>query len=111
MKVSELLQALELEVHSAGNGEADVFCGVVGDLLSFVMGHAPEGATWVTIQNHVNVAAVAVLREIPLILLSDGRKPAPELVERCRSETLALASSPLSAFELCGKLYGLGLKG
>ncbi|MDD4364842.1 MAG: serine kinase [Synergistales bacterium] len=111
MKVAALLQSLALDVHCSGNAEAEVRHGTVGDLLSFVMGRCPEQAVWVTIQNHVNVAAVAVLREIPLIILSDGRQPVPELTRRCGDEKIALASSPMSAYEICGRLYALGLKG
>lgn len=111
MKVAALLEALALEVHCPGQGDAEIRRGTVGDLLSFVMGRCPEAAVWVTIQNHVNVAAVALLRDVPLIILSDGRRPAPELTKRCLEEEIALASSPLSAYELCGKLYAQGIEG
>lgn len=111
MKVAAVLEALALEVHCPGRSDAEIRRGTVGDLLSFVMGHCPEEAAWVTIQNHVNVAAVAVLRDVPLVILSDGRQPAPELTERCLKETIALASSPLSAYEICGRLYAQGIEG
>lgn len=109
--VSSLIESLCLDVHNGGDGGRAVSRGVVGDLLSFVMGGAPEGAAWVTLQTHVNLAAVAVLKEIPLVILASGRKPDPELLERCRKENIALATAGGSPFDICGALHDLGLKG
>ncbi len=110
MKISEVFRSLDLEIHVEGDLERALSGGVVGDLLSFVMKVASEGNGWITVQNHVNVAAVAVLKEIPFILLASGRAPSPELVDRCRQEGITLATSTLDAYPLCGKLYELGLK-
>jgi hypothetical protein len=75
------------------------------------MGSAPEQAAWVTIQTHVNVAAVAVLREIPLVILAGGREPSPDLVERCDREGVALGTTFLSPFAVCARLHALGVEG
>jgi hypothetical protein len=110
LKISEVFRSLDLEIHVEGDLGRALSGGVVGDLLSFVMKVAGEGNIWITVQNHVNVAAVAVLKEIPFILLASGRVPSPELVDRCRQEGITLAASALDAYPLCGKLYELGLK-
>ncbi len=111
MTVSSLIESLKLDVHNGGDGDRPVSHGVVGDLLSFVMGGAPEGAAWVTLQTHVNLAAVAVLKDIPLVILASGRTPDPELLERCRKENITLATAIDSPFDVCGALHDLGLKG
>jgi hypothetical protein len=110
MRIKEICEKLGLKVYVEGNGDQEVYQGVAGDLLSFIMRTAPEGAVWVTIQNHVNVAAVAVLKDIPFIILASEREPLQELIENCAKENIALASSNLGAFNLCGKLYELGVK-
>ena len=110
MKVKEICEKLGLTVYVEGNGDQEVERGVVGDLLSFIMRTAPDGAVWVTIQNHVNVAAVAVLKDITFVVLASGREPLQELIDSCSKENITLASSQLDAFKLCGKLYELGLK-
>ncbi|MEN2997396.1 MAG: serine kinase [Acetomicrobium sp.] len=110
MKVKEVCEKLGLNVHVQGDLDKEVHQGVVGDLLSFIMRTAPEGAVWVTIQNHVNVAAVAVLKDIPFIVLASGREPLQELIDSCRKENITLTSSKQDAFNLCGKLYELGIK-
>ncbi len=110
MKIKEICEKLGLTIYVEGNMDQDVKKGVVGDLLSFIMRTAPDGAVWVTIQNHVNVAAVAVLKDISFIILASGREPLQELIDSCKKENITLASSELDAFKLCGKLYELGLK-
>lgn len=110
MRISEVFRSLDLEIHVEGDLGKTLSGGVAGDLLSFVMKVAGEGSVWITVQNHVNVAAVAVLKEIPFVLLASGRVPSPELVDRCRQEGITLATSALDAYPLCGKLYELGLK-
>lgn len=111
MNVREIIEKLGARVASPGDGERSLSRATVGDLLSFVMGNCPEEAAWITIQTHVNVAAVAVLKDIPLIIIASGRPSSPELAERCREENIALVESGSSSFDLSGKLFELGLRG
>ena len=109
MTVEQICAALETRVFVPGKGDKEVSSVSAGDLLSYVMGTAQEGALWVTIQTHLNVAAVAVLKDVPFILIASGRKPEKELVDRCLSEGITLACTRLSAFEAAGRLWEAGL--
>lgn len=111
MTVRDVLEKIGVEVLCEAGADRPVTGAVVGDLLSFVMGNAPEGAVWVTVVAHVNVAAVAVLKDLPCILLAAGREAAPDFLERCRREEIAVGRSPRSPFDLCGALWELGLRG
>lgn len=111
MTVSEICGALGGEVQCAGDGGREITGATAGDLLSFIMGTAPEGAAWVTVQAHLNVAAVAVLKDLPLIIIASGRKAPDDLIERCNTENIAIISVPDSLYATCVKLAGLGLKG
>ena len=111
MTVSEICKALGGEVQCEGNGAREITGATAGDLLSFVMGTAPEGAAWVTVQAHLNVAAVAVLKDLPLIIIASGRKAPEDLIERCRTEEIAILSVPETLYSVCIKLSQLGLKG
>ena len=73
----------------------------VGDFLSRVMGKAPSGCVWLTVMSNVNVAGVATLAEIGAIVLCEGVEPDANLVERCKSEKIALLKSPLAVYEAC----------
>ncbi len=85
--------------------------GYASDLLSDVMANARKGDIWITLQIHQNIVAVAVLKEISAIVVINGRKPEPELLEKAAKERIPVLTSPLPAFELIGKLYGLGVSG
>lgn len=109
--LGEICQELGAEVHAEGNLGKEARKVVVGDLLSFIMGSDAEGAAWVTIQSHLNVAAVAVLKEIPIIIIAAGRQPAGDLRERCLTEGITLVTAGASIFDVCLKLGAMGLEG
>lgn len=109
--LEKICQELGAEVHVAGDLAREVEKVVVGDLLSFIMGSDAEGAAWVTIQSHLNVAAVAVLKDIPVIIIAAGRRPADDLRDRCQTEGITLLTAQDSIFDVCLKLGALGLKG
>jgi hypothetical protein len=111
MKISDLSELQDLEVIVPGNPDREITGGVAGDLLSCVMAEAEPGMIWVTIQVHVNVAAVAVLRDVSGIVLASGRKPNPDLVEKCREESLFLGVCSRKAFDACVALHALGVRG
>ena len=73
----------------------------VGDFLSRVMGKAPSNSVWITVMSNVNVAGVAVLAEIKIVVLCEGVVPAPQPVDRCREENIALVTTDKGAYECC----------
>jgi hypothetical protein len=112
MNSSELIQRLDLKVFAGRKDSARTISGgYVSDLLSDVMAHGRKDQLWVTLQIHPNIIAVAVLKELAAIVLVNGREPAPETIEQANHKHVAVYGTSLSAFELVGRLYGLGLKG
>ena len=65
------------------------------------MGKAPSNSIWITVMSNVNVAGVAVLAEIKIVVLCEGVVPAPQLVDRCREENIALVTTDKGAYECC----------
>ncbi len=107
--VAELADGLGLEIACASSealGRA-VTGGYAGDLLSWVMGRAPGGAAWVTIMSNPNVAAVAVMADLPCVILAEHVVPDDALKERALRENVALLRSPLGAYELSCQLRDL----
>ena len=89
----------------------EVTGGYVGDLLSDVIANSKPGYVWMTMQVHVNIVAVAVLKELSAIILVNGRQPAEETLRKAQDEKVPILTSPLPAFELAGRLYALGVGG
>jgi DRTGG domain. len=57
--------------------------------------------------SNVNVAAVAVLTDISMIILAEGVKPDANLLKRAELENLSVYSSPMSSYELSWKLHDM----
>lgn len=91
--------ALDISVHGV----------YVGDLLSWVMGHGQPEQAWITVQGHVNVIAVAVLRELSCIIVAENAEIAQDMIERAKEEKIAVLRCKMSAYEACRKLIELGL--
>lgn len=69
-----------------------------GDFLSRVMGKAPSKSCWLTVMNNVNVAGVAMLADVSLVLICEGVKPDERLVEKCKSEEISLLTTDLDVY-------------
>ena len=109
MKLHKIIDQLELHIlcdtpakeHIEGNG------GSTGDLLSDGMGALEEQQIWITIQTHRNVIAVATLKEAAAVILVKGSELEEEALHLAQEEGLCVCSTPLSAFEVSGKLFEL----
>lgn len=98
MKINEIITKLSAKVQYIGNENVEISSGYVGDFLSFVMGKAPSDCAWFTVMNNVNVAAVALLAEIGVIVCCEGVKADEKLVERVQKEHLNLIETDLDIF-------------
>ena len=90
---------------------AAVSCGYTCDLLSWVMAHGEAGMAWITVQTHMNVVAVATLHDMACVIVPEGAAIPDEVAAKAEEEGIAMLSSPKSAYELCGQMYGAGLMG
>ena len=107
MKIRELLPLLEAKCLTPGAAlEKEVRCGYTCDLLSWVMAHGEEGMAWVTVQTHMNVIAVAVLSEMACVILPENIPMEQESLDKAAAEGMCVISSPLSGYEICGRMHG-----
>jgi hypothetical protein len=91
--------------------EAEVRTGYASDLLSDVLANSVEGDLWVTRQTHLNIVAIAVMRDLSGILLVNGAHPDPDTVEKAVEKMVPIFRTPLPTFEVVGRLYQLGISG
>jgi predicted transcriptional regulator len=108
MTVQEITEALNLAIYTAGAGmEREIEGGYVSDLLSDVMGFAREGEVWITLQSHVNVVAIASLKELAAIILVKDIKPDEAVLEKAEEEGIPVLGTGEETFVLSGKLFQL----
>ena len=109
MKLKKIIDELGLcEVFLANEkaGDLDVLSAYCGDLLSDVLAHVQPHAIWFTIQAHVSVIAVAQLRDVVCVVLTNGAAPDPQAIAKAREQGVNLCSSTESSAALCMKLAG-----
>lgn len=106
--IREVVEKLSLDVKTT---RGDLGRGINGcyisDLLSDVMANAKEGELWITLQTHPNIVAVAALKNLAGIVITNNRTPEGETLKKAEDERITLAVSPLSTFEAGGVLYKL----
>ena len=81
------------------------------DLLSNVMATCPGHCLWITVQCHINVVGVASLLDVQAVILVGGGVPELSVLKKAREVGVTLLATNDSAFNLCGKLYNLGVRG
>ncbi len=112
MTVAEMMQRVGLEVKTAaGELDVEVTGGYACDLLSAVIANAAEGNVWVTWHSHPNIVAVAILAKLSAVILVSGRQPEEATVCKAEEEGLPILLSKMPAFEVIGRLYGMGITG
>ena len=99
MKINELIEKLNANVVNLIDGNLELSTGYCGDFLSFVMGKAPSGCAWFTVMNNVNVCAVATLAEVGIIVICEGVKSTPELIEKVKLQGINLIETEYDVFE------------
>lgn len=112
MNLADIVQALELQVCAGADwvGRKEVTGGYACDLLSYVMAKGKEGNLWLTVQGHPNIVAVASLVNLAGVVVTEGSKIDPATIEKANQEGVPILTTPLTTYELAGRLYDLGVK-
>jgi hypothetical protein len=84
--------------------------GYASDLLSCVVAGAQPGNLWVTLQAHMNVVAVASLREVSAVILTENAQPDADVVEKANDQGVVLLSTEKPSYEIVGKLWEMGIR-
>ena len=99
MRVKELSEKLQYEIVTAGDMEREVTGCYIGDLLSWVMGHASPGNLWITIMSNINVVAVAVLTEVSCIILAEDVDLDDLALKKALDQGVCILRTKESAYE------------
>lgn len=104
MTVTKLIEILDLTVFAAPEPDREVTGGYTGDLLSWVMGRAQAGDAWITIMSNQNVAAVAALSDAACVILAEGVRPDPDLLNKAQTQGVNLLGTEKSSFQAAVEL-------
>lgn len=106
MNIRELVNRLSLDVKTKGGDiEKEIKGCYISDLLSDVMANAKEGDIWITLQTHPNIVAVATIKNLAGIIITNNRTPETDTLKKADDEHISIAISPLSTFKVGGVLY------
>ena len=64
---------------------------------------------WVTVQAHMNVVAVAALREVSAVIITENSQPEADVVEKANQQGVILLSTAEPSYQTTGKLWELGI--
>jgi hypothetical protein len=92
------------------DGRVKIERGYASDLLSDVIANAEKNDIWVTMQVHVNIIAVAALKDVAAIVIVSHHKPADETIAIAKQKGVCVLGTGMTAFETCGRLYAVGIR-
>ncbi len=104
------LAALELfDTIVMENGNQVLEDAYTGDLLSDVMGNAPDQSVLITIQAHKNTVAVASLAGIQAIVICNNRSVPSDMAQAAKDEDIAIFTTKETQFSAsCAIAIALG---
>jgi hypothetical protein len=111
VRLSLIESALSLVCLAPPREDRAIAAGFASDVLSEVLGRAPQGCLLVTAQHNLNVIAVAAYTDIAGIIVTSGYRPTDEVLARAREEGIALYTTQAQTFDVVGKLSRLGIQG
>ncbi len=111
MRLDEIAEKLGFELLNDADTQREVAKGYASDLMSDVIAHAETGDVWITLQVHMNMVAVAGMKELAAVVLCSGRRPGEDVLRNATEQNVPIYTSHLPAFEIAGRLYELGLRG
>ena len=112
MTLQEIIAKLDLKVLTTPRDFSAITPkgGYASDLLSCVMAGAQPDNVWVTLQAHMNVVAVASLREVAVVIITEGAQPEADVLAKATEQGVILLSTSAPSYEVVGKLWEMGIR-
>lgn len=101
MTVKQLAKECGFTVLHLAEESGEVSGAYACDLLSWVIGRAEAGSALVTVMTNVNVIAVAVMAELPCVILSEGVSLDEVALQKAQMQGISVLSSNLPTYETC----------
>ena len=105
MKASELAQKCGFEIICKSDEDREVKGAYACDLLSWVIGRAPENAAFITVMSNVNVIAVAVMAEASCVVLTEGVNLEKTALDKALQNDIMVLKSMKDTYSTCVDIY------
>lgn len=111
MNLVELVNKCGLKVvNELYQPATDISGGYTSDLLSDVIANTKKDNIWITMQTHLNIIAVASLKELSAIIIVMDKDIQKDAKEKADEEKITILKTDLTAFQISGKMYELGIR-
>ena len=107
MTVQNLIDELNLKILVEGDLDREVTDCYIGDLLSWVMGRAPEDSVWLTVMGNINSIAVATLADTSCIVLVENAALDAEARAKAEIHGVTILQTEENSYSLAVKISGL----
>lgn len=110
MNIQELIDIIDGNlITTTSDLNREIKGGYGGDLMSDVLASIQPEAVLLTGLCNPQVVRTAMMADVVAIVFVRGKTPSEETILLGNKENLALISTPMGMFELCGRLYQAGL--
>lgn len=111
MKLEEITIKLGLiKATKFFGGEKEISGAYTSDLLSDAMANSKKDNVWITLQTHLNIIAVASLKELTAIIIVLDKEIDKDTLEKAETEKITILKTTMTAYQVSGKLYELGIR-
>jgi len=111
LNIKELANTVDLKVATElFNPDTVITGGYTSDLLSDVMANAKKDYIWITMQTHLNITAIASLKEIAAVIVVMNREINKDTLDKAMEEKITILTTPLTSFQISGKIYDFGIR-
>ena len=104
MTVKDFIEKQNLKVLVEGELDREITSCYIGDLLSWVMGRAPEDSAWLTVMGNIKSIAVANLADVSCIVLVENAALDDEAKAKAEMHGVTILSTDLNSYELAVEL-------
>lgn len=109
MKAEEIVQLLDATMLSKTLPEGEVQSACGSDMMSDVLAYPKERMVLLTGLTNLHVVRTCEMLDVMMIVFVRGKIPPQDVLEMAEDLGIAVAGTPHTLYESCGRLYQHGL--
>jgi len=110
VKFAQVVSIIDGQMLFEVEPELEIKCGSASDLMSDVLAFTEAGSVLFTGLTNPQSVRTAEMADIKAIVFVRGKMPPEETIKLAREKGIPVATTSLPMFEVCGRLYEVGLR-